>query len=250
MKKLMTMILVSMLLLSGGCGKKRMSRTDKAQLYYDAAVGYLNKGDAQNAIDNLKAAYDLDKDNPQIMHVMGLAYFQMGVPETALTWLMKACAVTPDDPELNNNIASVYLVMNQYDKSITHSSKALANPDYRTPAAAYFNRGIASMRLDKPGDAEKDFRSAMRHEPLFDKPRVELGRIMLRNNRYDDAVQMLSSAIKANASNPETYLLRGQALWHQGYVSRAEADFNKILYLENAGPEIKQQAHDWLEKLR
>ncbi|MBN1879575.1 tetratricopeptide repeat protein [bacterium] len=233
-----------------GCSNKHMSRTDKAKLYYDAGIGYINEGNPQSAIENFKLAYELDQKNPQILHAMGLAYLQMGVPETALGWLKQTLKILPDDPEVNNNTASTFIMLKQYQEAIAHSSKAISDPDYRTPAAAYFNRGISYLRLERWEEAEKDFRSAIQHEPMYDMPRVELGRIMIHRNCYADAVQMLTSAIKVNARNAEAYLLRGQALWHQGYVSRAEADFNTILKLNNAGSTLIQQAHDWLERLR
>ena len=48
----------------------------------------------------------------------------------------------------------------------------------------------------------------------------------MQRNKFDDAIQILSSAIKINPFNSEAHLLRGQSFWNKGYVSRAESDFN------------------------
>jgi type IV pilus assembly protein PilF len=243
-------IAISILAILTGCAGKKMSKTDKARLYYDAGIGYINKGDPQNAIDNLKQANELDERNPLTLHAMGLAYFQLGIADIALVWLQKAAAISPDDPELNNNLASVYLTSGLFDKAIIHSTKAISNLDYRTPAAAYFNRGVSKSRLGDLNGAEADFRSAIRLEPLYDMPRVELGRIMYNRNQFNDAVTMLTSAIRANQNNPESFLLRGQAYWQQGYISKAESDFNTVLKMKNVTSSVREQAHDWLERIR
>lgn len=237
-------------LLSGCSGRKRLSRDDQADLHYQAGIGYINQGEPQKAVEQLKIAHEHSKTNPQIIHALGLAYFQLGVPETALEWILKAASILPDDPEIQNNLASVYLRLNQYDKGIFHSTKAVSNPDYRTPAAAYFNRGVCKVHKGDIDGAETDFRSAIRHEPMYDMPRIELGRILIRKNQYDEAIRLLSSAVNVNTNNPESYLLRGQAFWYRGYVSRAETDFRKILEMQNVPSAIVEQAHDWLDRLR
>ncbi len=253
MKKICVMSRYSVMIIAfilAGCGGKRMSDVDHARLHYDAGIGYINQGEPNRAVEHLKIADEYDRNNPQIMHALGLAFLQLGVPETALDWVTKAHQMLPDEPEIHNNLASIYLIMGQNEKTVFHSTKAISDPDYRTPAAAYYNRGVAKMRLGDIDGAENDFNSAIRLQPLYDMPRIELGRIMIRRNQFDEAIRVLTVSLNNNPRNPEAYLLRGEAYWRRGYVSRAEADFRKILDLPNASPALRNQAHDWLDRIR
>jgi Tfp pilus assembly protein PilF len=245
----MCSVLLAIFILSG-CAGQRNRQSDQAKLYYDAGVGYINQGDPAKAVEHLKTANEYEGNNPQIMHALGLAFFQLGVPESALDWVQKAHNILPNDPEIHNNLASIFLILGQSEKAIFHSSKAISNPDYRTPAAAYYNRGVGKLRLGDMDGAEDDFNKAIRLEPLYDMPRVEIGRIMIRKNRFDEAIRHLTTAINNNPRNPESYLLRGEAYWRRGYVSRSESDFRKILELPNATPGMTDQAHDWLDRIR
>ncbi len=248
--RIVALIMVLVVWGNGCANQKKLTRREEADLHYEAGLGYINQGNPQSAVEQLKIAHDKNKKNPQIMHALGLAYLQMGMPDTALEWILKVTSYLPEDPEIQNNLASVYIRLEQYDKGIFHSTKAIDNPDYRTPAAAYFNRGISRVRKGDADGGEADFKAAIRHEPMYDMPKIELARLMIRKNLFDEAIRMLSTAINVNANNPESYLLRGQALWHRGYISRAETDFRKILELKNVSPSLIDQAHDWLEKLR
>ncbi len=248
--RMMALVLILAVLGSGCANRKKLTRREEADLYYEAGLGYINQGNPQKAIEQLKIAHDKNKKDPQIIHALGLAYLQMGMPEKALEWIQKASTYLPEDPEIHNNLASVYILLGQFDKGIFHSTKAIDNPDYRTPAAAYFNRGICKIRKGDIDGGEADFKSAVKHEPMYDMPKIELGRLFIRKNKFDEAIQVLSSAINVNSNNPEAYLLRGQAFWQRGYISKAEADFRKILELKNVPPALIDQAHDWLERLR
>jgi len=234
-----------------GCtGHKKLKNEDKIELYYEAGVGYIHQGRPDQAINSFKHAYELNKGYPQVLQGLGLAYYQLGVPDTALIWFKRTEEITPDDPELSNNLASVYLSLKRYDESVVYSTKAINNPDYRTPAAAYFNRGIARLRLNDLSGAEEDFILAIRHEPLYAMPRIELSRIMIEKGNYDKAVTYATSVLKINRNDPEALLLRGQANWERGYVTKAETDFNLIIRLENVPAEIVAKAHSWLDRLQ
>lgn len=249
-KWFMVLTAIAGILMLTACGPKKIADEEKIRLYYEAGVGYINQGEPEKAIDSLKRAYEINHGYPQVLHSLGLAYFQLGVPETALTWLQRAAEITPDDPQLNNNLASVHLTLKQYDTAIAFSSRALDHDDYRTPAAAYFNRGVAKSATGDMAGAEADFAAAIRHEPLYDMPRVELGRLLIQKGLFDKAITHLTSAIKVNKRNADAYLLRGEAYWERGYVTQAEKDFNQVTQLETATQFQKDQAHDWLDRIQ
>jgi len=245
-----TLIAAVVLLSIAGCGPRKIADSEKIRLYYEAGIGYINRGQPDKAIDSLKNAYELDHGYPQVLHALGLAYLQLGVPETALIWFRKTEELTPDDSQLLNNLSSTYLALKNYDETIRYATKALADLNYRTPAAAHYNRGLARMHTGDLAGAEADFMSAIRLEPLYDRPRVELARLLIRKGMYDTAINHLTSAVKINKRNAEAYLLRGQANWERGLVTQAENDFNHVIRMDSASPAIMDQAHNWLDRIQ
>ena len=101
MKRLFTTLLF-VLLMTGGCGgPKKMSQSDKAKLYYDAGIGYINEGEPQKAIENLKMSLDLDRKNPQVMHALGLGIFPTGNPGNSFAVVSRGhCQSCPMIPKL------------------------------------------------------------------------------------------------------------------------------------------------------
>ncbi len=226
-----------------------MKKSDKVNLYYQTGIGYLNKGQPEEALNSFKQALELDSDEPLVLQGMGLAYFQMGILESGLVWLQKAKKLDPDNPELNNNLASIHLAMNHFEDALETSNQALNDPDYKTPAAAYYNRGIAYLNLGKVTEAEEDFKHASRLEPLFDQPLVSLGRLFFSRGDYQKAIEYLNAAIKVNNQNPEALLYRAQAKWHRGLITEAENDFLEILRQVSETTPIAKEARDWLDKI-
>ena len=211
---------------------------------------YRRKGDAEKGIKHLKKALEYDADRPDILHGLGIAYFQMGMLEPAELWLSKAVKLDPGNPELRNNLSGLYLQLKRYNDAFRESDIALKDPDYRTPAAALCNRGIAEYNLGRTNKAEADFRSAIRHNPFYDLPHMQLGRIYSEQGDFDKAIRSFSDALKINDKNPNAYLKRGIAYWQRGLVTEAENDFSKILRLVPENNPIAKSAREWLSKIK
>ncbi len=233
-----------------GPGKKGMSTSEKAKMYYDTGVNYLGNGEPEKAVDALKQSLSLDSKNYATKHVLGLCYLQMDLLDSAEMWLLKAQTGAPDDPELLNNIASLYLRQKRYQDAINQSTRVLSNTDYFTPAAAYYNRGMANYNLSNFDAAGEDFKFAIKHEPFFDRAHFMLGKVYLEQGNYDKAIKFLSNSIKVNSKNVEAYYVRGIAYWNRGFVSEAERDFNAILRIVPSSSAIADSTKDWLDKIR
>lgn len=243
--------LIAIVWMISGCGgPKELDDEEKIRLYYEAGIGYIHQGEPEKALDSFQRAYNVNNGYPQVLQGMGLAYHQMGVPESALNWFKKTETITPDDPQLLNNIASVYLVLKQFDQAISYATRALEDESYRTPTAAYFNRGLARKNTGDLDGAVDDFTTAMRFDPMYSAARLELAWICLEQGNIDRAIKLASSVIKLNKNEAEAYLLRGEAYWERGYVTKAENDFTIVTRMENANSNIQQKAHNWLDKIQ
>ncbi len=243
------LILISILAACAGHAPKPHSSNDRARLQYEMGVGYLNKGKLKQALDALREADRLNPNQPDIQEALGLVYFGLGVYESAKVNLEAAQKNNPNDAMLANNLASLYLAINKPELAIKESSLALKAPDYRTPAAAYYNRGVAHSMLKQDDLAIKDFTNAIQLEPMFDKPYIDLARIYIRNGKYARALPYLNSAVKINPKNVRARLTRGIARWNRGLVTDAEEDFRMVLRLAPPDSTLARAANDWLRRI-
>ncbi len=240
----------AMVLFSGCAGKTELRDGTPAKLRYDTGIGYLNKGNPQEAIKVLKEALEIAPKQPLILHGLGLAYLQIGMLDAAIDHLEQAAKYDESDSEMMNNLSSAYLAAGRYEKAIAAATRALEDADYRTPAAARFNRGSSYMALDRIDEAIEDFTAAIRLDPLFDMPYMKMGDIALARGDYSGAITSYESAIKLNPTNYEAMFNRGKAYWHRGLLSDAESEFNKVLRNTTDKNPLNRAAREWLEKIQ
>lgn len=238
-----------MLLWVGCAGRTDMQEGSRVKLQYDTGVGYLNKGEPQQAVSTLKGALELAPKQPLILHALGLAYMQMGLLDAAIEKLEDAAKYDKTNPDLMNNLSSVYLASGQYEKGIKTATVSIDDPDYRTPAAARFNRGSCYMMLEQYDKAIDDFTVATRLDPLYDLPYQKLGEIALGKGIYDDAVTYFTASLKVNQSNIEALFHRGKAYWNRGLLTDAENDFNTVLRNTSEQNPLNKSAREWLDKI-
>ncbi|MBN1354704.1 tetratricopeptide repeat protein [bacterium] len=236
-------------LMTGCAGTTPKPMSNRARLYFDTGIEYMQNGNLMEALSAFKEAEKLAPHDPEIQHMIGLAYLGQSMHEEAQKRMELAQKWDPDNPRIANNLASVYLESGRLDDTIRQATRALANPDYRTPAAAYYNRGMAYLKKKEAEKASADFLKAIQIEPLFDKPYVELGQIYTDEGNYNAAIKVLDAAVKVNSQNALAYFRRGVARWYRGYVTDSENDFSTVLRLVPESHLLASSARAWLSKI-
>jgi len=72
---------------------------------------------------------------------------------------------------------------------------AVKNPLYATPAIAYTNAGICSLRKQDAVNAEAYFQKALQYEPLFNTAAYQLASIQFKRNDAVTAKRTLQNAL-------------------------------------------------------
>ncbi len=224
--------------------------SDQVRMIYETGLGYMREGKPQDAIETLKQANEMSPNQYEIHHAIGLAYFQIGIVDTAKMWLEGAKKLNGTDPEVANNMASVYIASGEYGKAVTEANIALKDPNYRTPAAAFFNRGMAYYYLGDLQNAETDLKESIRRQPLFDRAHLKLGRLYYDRGEYEKAAAALNTSLRLNDKSAEAYFYRAMTAWHQGYVTKAEEDLSTLLRLVPKDNVYAEKARTWLSKIR
>jgi tetratricopeptide (TPR) repeat protein len=169
----------------------------------DSAVHSIGKEDFENAIEDLKAAEVLDKDNPEVIYNLGISHSRQGLHKTAVTYYWKLMDLPFEFVELRNvkKMLSYSLILGEsYEEALSVLAQILRI----TPMDATSN-GLCGYCYEKLGRLDESIAS---HRKVLD---VEPSNINSCNSlafllarRGSDLDEALTFARRALASNPES----------------------------------------------
>ena len=120
---------------------------EKIDAFLKSAISRCFAGDFSTAVEDLKAAEVLDKENPTILYNLGICYTRTGLHRTALEYFEKAVRINQQnqvsDPIPYIAIGKTYAQMGEFFSAARNVRKALEinpnNPDvYGTLGLVYF----------------------------------------------------------------------------------------------------------------
>ncbi|MEC7489533.1 MAG: tetratricopeptide repeat-containing glycosyltransferase family protein [Pseudomonadota bacterium] len=202
----------------------RLDRDD-AQVLYLLGSAHLQIGQPTDAIGPLERAVGLQPDNATVHNNYGAALRELGRPIDALKSFERGLELEPKDAELHNNRATALQVLGRLDDAIAAYDVALSlNPNY---PEAFLNRGTALEDLGRLGEALMHYDQALELRPDFPEAHYNRGNVMGVLKRTAEA---LASFDRARELKPDY----------------AEAHWNKALTLISAGRYIEGwELYEW-----
>lgn len=122
-----------------------------------------------------------------------------------------------------------------YDQLLSESE-----PD----AELHYWRGMAHWKLDHADQALQDFRRVIELEPANFEAHRGADRILSRQRRWDEVLEIWDGYIARTPSHAEAYFERGGTNFHKGDLAAAQADAAKACALG------KTEACPWAERLK
>jgi len=100
-------------------------------------------------------------------------------------------------------------------------------------AATYDNRGVMLDQLGRIEKASQDFQQSMALDPKLGDPYVNLGSVLIKQKRYDEALESINKGLALGMSFPHIgYYDRAVAYQLLGRFKEAYYDYKKTLELE------------------
>jgi type IV pilus assembly protein PilF len=176
------------LFVSGCASQEQKDKIDmnlkaRARAHTDLGAVYFQQKQYEVALEEFTQATKIDPSFGLAFNGLGLVYSALGQDDIASTNFKKAVEVEPNNSESHNNYGSFLCAKGQYDASIREFLAAIKNPLYTTPAMAYTNAGICSMRKNDLQNAEVYLQKALQIEPLSNMAAYQLA--TLQFNRHD-----------------------------------------------------------------
>jgi protein O-mannosyl-transferase len=146
----------------------------------------------------------------------------------------------PNQARGHHNLAGYYYDRGQKDKAIMAYERSLELPDPsfgNRRHITHANLGNIYLSLGNDEKAIQHFASAISETPadyLYLSPYNELGVIMLRQGRYQEAAEHFSTVLEHSSSNPKTHYNLGLVFMETNRFEDAIRQFNKALELDNS----------------
>ncbi len=180
------------------------AKCDPQSLEFNTALAeaYSAKGDDNRALTAFEAVLKLDAQNIPALRSASILYLRHDMSDKALTVLQRLVALEKNDAGANADLAAAYAAHNQF------------------------------------AEAEHFFRQALALEPQNVSALVGLGNVDFKTDHCEQAVDVLSRAIRLNRQAYEPFVLRARAYTRLKKYAEALADFQTAIQLDARDPEI------------
>jgi len=114
-------------------------------------------------------------------------------------------------------------------------------------AATFDNRGVMLDMLGRLEKASADFQQSMALDPKLGDPYVNLGSVLIKQKRYDEALESINKGLELGMSFPHIgYYDRAVAYQLLGRFKEAYYDYKKTLELEPNFTQASERLKDFV----
>lgn len=185
------------LLAACATGKGAELRRLRAQALYDRAFNELLQGQTSTGLASLEEAVNLDPQQPLYQNTLGLVRLSLKNLPQAMDAFKKALEIKPDYAEAQHNLGVTLAEMGRWEEAISAYQRALKIPTNVNPESAYTNLGWAYYNLGRLAEAEGALRQALRLEPTLAAAHYNLGLVLLKAGRREEARASFRAAAEA-----------------------------------------------------
>lgn len=217
----------------------------------NTALNDLFVGDYDSAIDELKRAEMLDRENPEILFNLGIAYSRKGLFHTACDYFLKVVNSRIsyiNSADVKKNIAYCHIRNDEYDEALKYLEDIIG--DFKSDIHALNMRGYC---LEKKGDL-KNALKAYREIFRYDRSNIN----SLNSSSYimaslgielKSALKIADFVCKKNSSNPAYNDTLGYVHMKLGNYDEAEKYIKKASAILPFNDEINAHLKE-LENLK
>ncbi|MDI1308129.1 MAG: type IV pilus biogenesis/stability protein PilW [Methylotenera sp.] len=240
LKLLFTLLAIG--LFGAGCANQQQQDKDtentksRARAHADLGSVYFQQKQLEIALEEFNVAIKIDPTFAPAYNGLGLVNAELGKDDVADANFKKAIQLEPLNSEAHNNYGSFLCARNRVDESIAQFLAALKNPLYATPAMAYTNAAICSVRKNNLVSAENYLQQALQIEPLSQVAAYQLASLQFKRNDAIAAKKTLQT-VMLSRPGPEVLWLGIQI---ERIVGGKDAEASYALQLRRQYPNSMQ----------
>lgn len=180
------------------------SARKRARIRVELALGYLEQGKTNIALDEVKLALAADPDFADAYSLRGLIYMRLNELPLAQESFLKALVVRPRDPNILHNLGWLKCQQTRYPEAMADFALALANPGYGERAKTYMAQGLCQIRAGQRREAEQSLLKAYEFNAMNPVTGYNLANLLFQNADFARAqfyIRRLNNSEWANAES-------------------------------------------------
>ena len=209
---------------------------ERARIHTELGAGYFGQNQMEIALEEFTEAARIDPTYGLAYNGLGLVYANLREDVKADNNFQKSLKLEPRNSESRNNYGTFLCSRNRIDESITQFLEAVKNPLYATPALAYLNAGLCSLRKNDVKNAELYLQKALQADPLLNQAAYQLALIQFNRSNFPQAHLYLQNAL-VSVPSAETLWL---AIRIERKLGSRDAEASYALQLRSKYPNSEQ----------
>lgn len=129
----------------------------RAKIRLELAVGYLEQGQTNVALDEVKLAIAADPRSADAFSLRGLIYMRLNDFGLARDSFNRGAQINPRDGNILHNLGWLACQESRYADAVLNFDKALSSPSYAGQAKTFLAKGICLLRAGDARQAENNF---------------------------------------------------------------------------------------------
>ncbi|MGC0225947.1 tetratricopeptide repeat protein [Pseudooceanicola nitratireducens] len=229
MKKI---FVIALLLLASACD----SAEDRAKEHLSSAVEYVEAGDPDRAVIELRNALKLDPKNHDALLMMAEIQKERGNVQGAFNNYRRLVEAFPEDPAGNRELALIAFQANQFTDAERYLDKAEElTPGDSELAAIRTALAYRQATLDKSdeamGAAGRDAAELLASDDSLDVARRVVIADLLRQQRFGAALETIDAGLARNETDRDLYAIRFSVLSQLGDKGGIEDQLKRMVVL-------------------
>ncbi|MFQ5957732.1 MAG: XrtA/PEP-CTERM system TPR-repeat protein PrsT [Alphaproteobacteria bacterium] len=203
---------------------------ERSNEYYEDARAYLERGDLNGAVIQLKNALQNDPDNLAARYLLGEIYVRVGDGASAEKELLKARDRGLDEARVIIPLGRAYLLQGKYEAVLDEIRSG--DREGEIEAAVLLTRGQAYLGLDRIDEAETALQEAARMRPDDPRAKLALARVFVTQGNIAAAEEQADRALALAPRSADAWVLKGELTRLNRDLDAAVAYFDKAIDID------------------
>lgn len=206
-----------------------------AELRFSTGVMHLREGRIDMALEEFKRAVKEDPKNPYFQKGLGQAYAAKREWGAAISAFRKALELNPLYVDTRNDLGYALIMSGDRDGGKKEFLSAFSDPMNPAPEISALNLGRALLEEKNYPEAINWFRSSINRNKAFPSPHLYLAETLVTLGRNEEAVAQLEAGVRDAPSEPELELALGRAYLKVGRFAEARTRLDEALKADPGG---------------
>lgn len=169
----------------------------RARLRVELGTAYLQEGQPQVALDELKQAIAIDPAYADAFNLRGLAYLRLNNAALAADSFERAVSLNPRDANASHNLGLLRCQQSSFEDAARHFARASSDIDYVNQPRNWIAQALCQANAGKPLLAQVSLERALSLDGTEPTARYHLARLLFERG---DAPAARTHVLKLNSS--------------------------------------------------